>query len=512
MDPATVAVAVMCALAMMHVLTRCVRTRLPYPPGPPEDPIIGHLRQMPNNDEAAEVWYRWAKQYGDVMSLNVLGKRLVILSSEEAATELLEKRSSKYADRPRFPIFERIGWKDMVLLMPYGPYHKTLRKMIQVPFEKDKAFQFRDVQERATSIMLHNFLADPKGIEHHTHWYVVSIIVEIVFGHRILSEDDEHLKIADVFVKIQHEASQPSLLDVSPLFAKLPSWFPGAWFIKYIEDTKAILSHVIHHPVSLVQEQLASGIAKPSFVADELDRLIKAGQLTPQNKYDVSIAAHMIFGGGTETTWNTLTTFIACMLLNPEAQRKAQEEIDKVVGHGRLPDFTDRDSLPYVECVVKETMRWHPVAPVAVPHKATEDDVYRGMYIPKGAIVIANARSITWDERRFHDPHAFKPERFLPRPLGAGEDFVQGAVYGWGRRICPGRHLAGDMVWIAIARVLAVFDIQKARDADGNAIEPNIEFTTAVSSHPKPFPCELRPRSEKAASLIKESYELHSID
>lgn len=112
-------------------------------------------------------------------------------------------------------------------------------------------------------------------------------------------------------------------------------------------------------------------------------------------------------------SWHTVMLFVACMLLNPEAQRKGQEEIDRVVGAGRLPDFTDRDALPYVECIVQETMRylrcllctiaafslqrcrWHPVLPLGVPHKAVAADEYRGMHIPAGATVIANARCVS---------------------------------------------------------------------------------------------------------------------
>lgn len=84
--------------------------------------------------------------------------------------------------------------------------------------------------------------------------------------------------------------------------------------------------------------------------------------------------------------------FVACMLVNPEIQRKGQAEVDRVIGHGRLPDFTDRDSLPYVECIVQETMRWNPVLPLSVPHKSVAEDVYRGMYIPKEATIIANSK------------------------------------------------------------------------------------------------------------------------
>ncbi|GJE97079.1 hypothetical protein PsYK624_132890 [Phanerochaete sordida] len=120
--------------------------------------------------------------------------------------------------------------------------------------------------------------------------------------------------------------------------------------------------------------------------------------------------------------------------------------------------------------------------------------------------------SITWDEHLFHDPHSFKPSRFLPKPEGEGEEFPQGAIFGWGRRVCPGRYLAHDMLWIAIVRILAVMDVQKARDAAGNIVGPGIEFITALTSHAKPSTCGLRPRSEQTKELISQAYDMHTVD
>lgn len=85
-----------------------------------------------------------------------------------------------------------------------------------------------------------------------------------------------------------------------------------------------------------------------------------------------------------------MATFFLAMMLHPEVQRKAREEIDRVVGDGRLPNVKDRDSLPYVEAVLKEVFRWHPIAPMGLPHEITEDDIYQGYLIPKGAIIIPN--------------------------------------------------------------------------------------------------------------------------
>lgn len=88
-------------------------------------------------------------------------------------------------------------------------------------------------------------------------------------------------------------------------------------------------------------------------------------------------------------TVSSMNCFFLAMTLYPEVQRKAQEEIDRVVGT-KLPSFDDRANLPYVDAIVKEVLRWHPVAPMGLPHMTTDDDIFNGYLIPKGALVIAN--------------------------------------------------------------------------------------------------------------------------
>lgn len=89
-------------------------------------------------------------------------------------------------------------------------------------------------------------------------------------------------------------------------------------------------------------------------------------------------------------TVSSIGTFFLMMALTPEVQIKAQDEIDRVVGTGRLPTLADRNRLPYVSAVVKEVFRWHPVVPMGVPHMSTADDMYDGYYIPKGSILMPN--------------------------------------------------------------------------------------------------------------------------
>ncbi|GBE89573.1 hypothetical protein SCP_1602360 [Sparassis crispa] len=192
------------------------------------------------------------------------------------------------------------------------------------------------------------------------------------------------------------------------------------------------------------------------------------------------------------------------MLLFPEVQCKAQAEIDRVIGPGRLPDFSDREALPFVECILQETVRWHPVAPQGIAHRTVDDDIYNGMFIPKGSVIIPNIMAMSRDETTYKDPGAFYPERFLCEPEGPGEPYL-GAVFGFGRRICPGRYFAENGIWIVVATVLASFDICKAVSKNGKAVEPDVEFTMdGLASHPKSFECVFRPRSEMAKKLIMQ--------
>ena len=123
------------------------------------------------------------------------------------------------------------------------------------------------------------------------------------------------------------------------------------------------------------------------------------------------------------------------MALNPGVVEKAQEELDRVVGKDRLPEFSDRDDLPYIDAVVKELLRWNPPGPISIPVKTTQDDIYRGYSIPAGATVIENVWAVCRDPKIYPDPEAFNPDRFLKdgeiNPLVFNPE---DRVFGSGRR------------------------------------------------------------------------------
>lgn len=185
----------------------------------------------------------------------------------------------------------------------------------------------------------------------------------------------------------------------------------------------------------------------------------------------------------------------------PEIQKRAQNEIDKIVGTSRLPSFEDRPSLPYIDALVKEVYRWHPVVPMGFPHVASSDDIYEGMFIPRGAILIPNIWLFTHDEAYYKDPHTFNPERFLGEALEMDPGML---IFGFGKRICPGKDFADESVFLTIAMTLAVFNIKKAKDENGDIIEPISSFEPGILSRPHAFSCDISSRSDEAARLVRE--------
>ncbi|CAG8888273.1 unnamed protein product [Penicillium egyptiacum] len=147
------------------------------------------------------------------------------------------------------------------------------------------------------------------------------------------------------------------------------------------------------------------------------------------------------------------------MGMYPDVQQKAQEEINRVIGSNRLPQFEDRQRPPYVDAVVKEVLRWHPVAPMGFRHMSSEADMCHGYYIPKGALIIANIWGFMHDPNRYCDLMRFHPERFLSIGDHNPEPDPHLFVFGFGRRKCPGNILADATIFLTMSQSLAVFNI-----------------------------------------------------
>jgi len=469
----------------------------PLPPGPTKLPLLENLFDMPSSEE----WFTfadWGKKWGDITAVSVFGQHMIIVNSAKVAMEMLDKKSTIYSDRPVMQMGgELVGWKNTLVLIPYGDRFRNYRKLFHKVIGSHSAMSnFHPIEEKETHRFLKRTLENPQALANHVRRTAGAVILRISHGYEISEAEDPFVTIADEATEQFSLSTAPGgfIVNLIPALRHVPDWFPGTGWKRTASSWADTLARMADGPHQFVKQQMANGTAAVSFTS----RLLEEPDLTAEREHDIKWSAASLYSGGADTTVSSIYAFFLAMVLHPEVQRKAQKELDDVVGRDRLPRFSDREDLPYINALVLEVLRWHTVTPTGVPHCVTEDNIHDGYLIPKGALVITNIWQMSHDPNTYSDPFVFKPERFLgPKPEQDPREFC----FGFGRRICPGRMLADASLFISCAMSLAVFDISKY-SKNGTTLEVKHEQTTGTISHVKPYQCSITPRSQRAVELI----------
>jgi cytochrome P450 len=180
--------------------------------------------------------------------------------------------------------------------------------------------------------------------------------------------------------------------------------------------------------------------------------------------------------------------WVLAMIAHPEFQERAQDQLDLVVGRLRPPTFEDAPDLPYIQALVKETLRWRPVLPMSVPHTTAQDDWYEEMFIPKGTRCFVNLWHCNHDPAHYGDDAAsFNPERYLDKDgkLISGPMETRGeghSSFGFGRRACVGKHGANDTLFIDMATVLWATRLECPRDESGKKVPLDTETPVDIGT------------------------------
>ncbi|PPQ74562.1 hypothetical protein CVT24_004354 [Panaeolus cyanescens] len=460
-------------LILAYKFLRGHRHKLPLPPGPKGLPILGNLLQLPKSVE----WQRYhemSQELGtDILYLNVTGTSIVILDTLDAATEVFEKNWAEFSDRPHLPMAgDLMGWGTSFPYKNYGESWRLDRRIFHHEMNAVPAKRFRPSQATACKRLL-NRLMDKKVVEvvgevMHT---AGDIVMSATYGINKASDQEYYIQLADDAVKTVVEALVPGayLVDAFPILKHVPSWFPGASFKKKAKIGSDKRELMFDEPFALVKRQIETGDLAPSFVSYCLQSL-EGHVYGNANEEHIKSAAGVMYGAAVETTSSVLANAIWAFVNHPEAVKRAQQEIDHVLGRGDLPTFDDEDILPYTSSLIKETKRWQTPFPLGLPHSTPAGGVCKGFWIPKGSIVMGNCWAILHDESIYPDPHRFNPHRFLT-PDGKSIDKSipdpSIAMYGYGRRICPGRFVADASVWIILSSIIAAFDFHRADDTGG---------------------------------------------
>ncbi|KAF4580754.1 hypothetical protein EYR38_003040 [Pleurotus pulmonarius] len=485
-------------------LKRWRGNRLPLPPGPKGYPIVGNLFDMPSDHQWVK-YYDWSKKYNsDIIYLNVLGSPIVVLNSYKAANDLLGVRSSLYSDRPLSTMLnELLGWKTLMSFLPYGHAWRARRRAFWQEFNPERLTNHHPKQLWYSRDLLRRLLEDPKRFLHHIEYTLSATIIAVSYGIDVQREDDPNVeRSGKALVSLKEAAISGSfMVDILPFLKYIPKWMPWAGFKAYAERVRPLTMDMREAPYREGASRLREGEGEPSILSRSMGRHDVDSHPDEELLKDVTWVAYT---GGAETSPLVISTFVAAMVLYPEVQKKGQEELDGYLG-ARLPVFEDLVHLPYVRAIMLEVLRWQSVLPLGAPHRLTMDDEYKGYGIPKGSTIFVNIWALLRDEEVYPDPGTFNPERFLKDGVIDPKTLDPIPNFGFGRRICPGRFFAMDSLAISVASILYCFDISKAKDAQRQDIEPDIQWEGGFTRHIVPFECSIVPRSAETAKLIRDS-------
>ncbi|KAF5519594.1 Cytochrome P450 monooxygenase atE [Colletotrichum aenigma] len=362
----------------------------------------------------------WHQTYGDVFYTKVGATDYVWLSSPKAVKDLMDKKSAIYSSRPHSPLAQDVAsGGSRQLFMAYGQDWRNLRKHSHSLLNLNATKKYQSTQELESRVLLQDLLNQPDQYYTINRRYSTSVILLATYGYRIPSFQDP--LITKIFTVLEHlsvmMAPGAFAVEVLPALARLPERFFGNWRTwgrnAFAHDSKVYLELW-----QTLKQTTDDGSARDCFCKD-----FYLGD-PRKNGIDDLLAAYTCGGlveAGAETTATTINNWTLAMILFPDAMRKGQEELDRVVGSGRLPNWDDEKNLPYIRAMIKETLRWRPVNKFGMYHASTEDDWYDGFFIPKGSTVVLNWWAIQRDSGRFEQPDIFEPARFLGHPLTAAE-------------------------------------------------------------------------------------------
>ncbi|KAI1785525.1 cytochrome P450 [Ganoderma leucocontextum] len=478
----------------------------PLPPGIPGIPVLGNLFDLPKGS----LWLGYrelSRRYGNLVCLQVMGRSILLINDPRVASDLLGKRSAVNSSRPVSTAVEMAGWEWSIAFMPYGQWWRRHRRAFWQHFHPGVIPKYRGVLEQGAHRLLSRLLTTPEKLEEHLRYALGTSICKAAHGLDIAEQDDRRMEIFERALKsVDVLVEGSTVLEYLPFLTAIPTWLPGTGFLRRLAEDKKYAHMLRGLPWTQAKQMVRNEF--------ELNGERHPGENIPTRPPRPALeeegiamsATAMAYAAGLDTQYAALQSLFLALSLHPKVQQKARAELDRVVGPNRLPSFGDQNALPYVGAVVKELLRWHSVAPLGVARCSVADDEYEGYFIPADTTIVVNSWAITHDPERYPEPDRFVPERFLKDgELDPDATDPSSVVFGFGRRICPGRYFADATLFIFVACVLHVFDITPPLDEDGRPIKIEPQATVGIISYMEDSRCTIQPRSPSAEELIRRT-------
>ncbi|KKY28472.1 putative cytochrome p450 [Diplodia seriata] len=474
------------------------------PPGPPTVPIFGNQRQVAGVLHPEHVYTEWSKQYGPVYTFMNGTQPWIIVTGAAEANEIFHKRGGQTAGRPvsRMELTMRSGFFPSFMS---GPKWRVTRKLWHAVLNVGASRQYLPLQELETKQLLADVADDAGAWRKHIDRYAGSVATTMMNGHRVTTNADNTTReFVDDLTEFSVHSIRTKWIENLPFVWSLPEWtVPARREAKRIAERHMEL--IMRH-WNVTKQRVAGGLSLPCFNKAMMDLLEEGDLKNRLTEPEAAEAGEILVTAAVDTTSSSLLNWVAAMALFPEVQKKAQEEIDRVVGPSRLPDEGDITDLLYVRQVLQDV-------PLALFHATTEPFRWGPYLIPPGTPLVINSYGIHRDPRVYPDPKAFVPERWEGK-LEATSNLTDDRIgarselfaFGAGRRICPGQHLAERGLMLAISRWLWAFEIAKQRDEttgeevgiDMDDVRPGIVVSL------KEVRVDVKPRCAEKATMVKE--------
>ncbi|XP_014495586.1 cytochrome P450 76A2 [Vigna radiata var. radiata] len=432
------------------------------PPGPPGWPIFGNMFQL--GDMPHRTLTELRAKHGPVLWLQIGAMKTMVILSAEAAAVFFKHHDHAFADRTITETMRVHNYnKSSLALAPYGPYWRLMRRLVTVDMLVAKRInETAPVRRKCVNDMITWLTKEAEKVKEGDGVHVARFVFLMSFnllGNLMLSRDlfdpdsEDGSEFFAAMMGLMEWSGHANVADMFPWLRRLD---PQGLRRKMNRD----MSKALEIASKFVKQRLEDKKTR-----DFLDVLIdfqssnseEALKITDK---DLNIFILEIFLAGSETTSSTIEWTMMELLRNPEWLEKVKSELDRVVGRERKFEESDIDNLPYLQAVIKETLRLHPPIPFLVPRKAIENTKFMGYDIPKDTQVLVNAWAIGRDPSVWEQPLEFKPQRFVDDCKNIdykGTNF--GLIpFGSGRRMCAGVPLAHRILHLVLGSLLHEFD------------------------------------------------------
>ncbi|KAF3787771.1 Geraniol 8-hydroxylase [Nymphaea thermarum] len=448
-------------LSFVTFYTLISRKTSNLPSGPVGLPVVGTLLQL--GAKPYESLARLSMQYGPLMTLRLGQKTTVVVSSAGMAEEVLLKHDRDLAGRTGLDATKVFNYAESSITMNQNcPRWRELRRLCNnemfLPKRLDAVRGLREekVQALLKHIQTASAVGRPVDIGKCTFSTALNLVSRTVFSEDVVDVESES---AGEFKSLVWGLTQIVLK------ANIADYFPMLSLVDpqgIRRKNKALLKQMFAFLDQLIDKRLQSygvgeGWKKES--EDFLDVLLRlvATPTSGFTRQNIRPLLSDIFIAGAETSSTTVEWAMAELLRHPDKMAAARSELKQAIGIGRAVQESDIPRLPYLNAVVKETLRLHPPGPILLPRRADVTVQVAGFTIPKHTEVLINAWAISHDDAYWENPTSFLPERFVGSDVDFKGKHYQFIPFGAGRRMCVGIALGERMVHLMLASLLHAF-------------------------------------------------------